>query len=267
MTGVLQDFRYTLRQLHRSPGFTTVAVLTLALGIGLNSAIFALFDALMLRPLPVRDPNAVANVYQQVQGEGGDYRPFSYPEYVALREPNRVFSGLIAYSWIPAEVASTGNTSDGAREIRGLLVTSNYFSLLGGRAALGRTCLPEEDRTHGSDPIVVLSHACWERQFRSDPSIVGKSVRFNGTPLTVVGVAEATFVGTEPQIPDFWAPMMMQPQLMPGDDRLHDRGSFWLDAVARLEPGVSRLQAQASMNVAIRSVSSRLSRNETRREA
>jgi len=253
MTGVLQDVRYSLRQLHRSPVFTAIAVVTLALGIGLNSAIFALFDALTLRPLPVRDPNTLVNVYQQVQGDG-DYRPFSYPEYVALRHSNRIFSGLSTYAWIPAEVAIGGSPAEGARDARGLLVTSNYFSLLGASTALGRTFLLEEGQSPGSDPIVVLSHAFWKRQFGSDPSIVGKSVRFNGTPLTVVGVTDASFVGTEPQIPDFWAPMMMQAQLMPGDDRLHDRNSFWLDAVARLEPGSSRLQAQDAMNGAIRSV-------------
>jgi predicted permease len=253
MTGALQDVRYSLRQLHRSPGFTAIAVLTLALGIGLNSAIFALFDALTLRPLPVRDPNTLVNVYQQVQGDG-DYRPFSYPEYVALLHSNRVFSGLTAYAWIPAEVATGGSPAAGARDARGVLVTSNYFSLLGASTVLGRTFLPEEGQSPGSDSIVVLSHAFWEQQFGSDPSIVGKSFRFNGTPLTVVGVTEASFVGTEPQIPDFWAPMMMQAQLMPGDDRLHDRSSFWLDAFARLNPGTSRLQAQSAINGAIRSV-------------
>src|SRR5215467_1277948 len=253
MSGVLQDVRYSLRQLHRSPGFTAITVLTLALGIGLNSGIFAIFDALMLRPLPVRDPNTLANVYQQVQ-EDGDYRPFSYPEYVALLHSNRVFSGLTAYAWIPAEVATGGNPAAGARDARGLLVTSNYFSLFGASTVLGRTFLPEEGQSPGSDSIVVLSHAFWEQQFGSNPSIVGKSVRFNGTPLTVVGVTDASFVGTEPQTPDFWAPLMMQAQLMPGDDRLRDRNSFWLDAVARLNPGTSRLQAQTAMNGAIRSV-------------
>jgi predicted permease len=253
MAGALQDVRYSLRQLHRSPGFTAIAVLTLALGIGLNGAIFAIFDALTLRPLPVRDPNTLVNVYQQVQGDG-DYRPFSYPEYVALLHSNRVFSGLTAYAWIPAEVATGESPAAGARDARGLLVTSNYFSLLGASTVLGRTFLLEEGQSPGSDSIVVLSHAFWEQQFGSDPSIVGKSFRFNGTPLTVVGVTDASFVGTEPQIPDFWAPMMMQAQLMPGDDRLRDRNSFWLDAVARLNPGTSRLQAQTAMNGAIRSV-------------
>src|SRR5216683_4228044 len=247
-----QDVRFGFRMLRKSPAFTVVAVLTLGLGIGLNSAIFTLFDALMLRPLPIRDPNAVVNVYQRIQDEAGGYRSFSYPEYVALRESNDAFSGLIAYSWIPVEIERpTRSAVDGAEEAHGLLVTAEYFSLLGGEVAVGRTFLPEEDETRGAHPIVVLSHGFWEQHFNSDRSIVGKSVKLNGIFMTVVGVASAGFVGTEPQTPDFWVPMMMQAQLMPGDDRLGDRGSFWLDVVARLKPGVSSIEAQTSMDVLI----------------
>ena len=252
MAGLFQDVRYALRQLRKSPGFTTVAVLTLGLGIGLNSAIFTLFDALTLRPLPISDPHAVVNVYQRVQDEAGNYRSFSYPEYVALRQSNAVFSGLIAYSWIPAEIVTpTRSTVNGAEESHGLLVTANYFALLGGEAALGRTFLTEEDESHEAQPVMVLSHGFWEEHFSSDRSIVGKSVKLNGSFMTVVGVASASFVGTEPQTPDFWVPMMMQPQLMPGDERLSDRRSFWLDVVARLKPGVSRAQAQTGMDALI----------------
>jgi predicted permease len=255
MTGIFQDVRYAMRQLRKSPGFTAMAVLTLGLGIGLNSAIFTLFDALTLRPLPISAPDAVVNVYQRIQSEAGSYRSFSYPEYVALRESNVVFSGLVAYSWIPAEIVTpTRNTADGAEESHGLLVTANYFSLLGGEAALGRIFVPEEDEAHGAQPVMVLSHGFWEEHFLSDRSIVGKSVKLNGSFMTVVGVASADFVGTEPQTPDFWVPMMMQPQLMPGDARLSDRRSFWLDVVARLKPGVSRMQAQTGMDALINRV-------------
>ncbi len=252
MTGLFQDVRYALRHLRKSPGFTAVAVLTLGLGIGLNSAIFTLFDALTLRPLPISDPDAVVNVYQRIQDEAGSYRSFSYPEYVALRQSNAVFSGLIAYSWMPAEIVTpTRSTVDGAEEAHGLLVTANYFPLLGGEAALGRTFLTEEDESHGAQPVMVLSHGFWEEHFSSDQSIVGKSVKLNSTLMTVVGVASAGFVGTEPQTPDFWVPLMMQAQLTPGDERLSDRRSFWLDVVARLKPGVSRKQAQAGMDALI----------------
>ncbi len=247
-----QDVRFGFRMLRKSPAFTVVAVLTLGLGIGLNSAIFTLFDALMLRPLPIRDPNAVVSVYQHIQDETGGYRSFSYPEYVGLRESNSVFSGLIAYSWIPAEIATpTRSTVDGAEEAHGLIATANYFSLLGGEVALGRSFLPEEDQTRGSHPVIILSYGFWQQHFNSDRLIVGKSLKVNGIYMTVVGVAAAGFVGTEPQTSDFWVPMMMQAQLMPGDDRLGDRGSFWLDVVARLKPGVSSIEAQTSMDVLI----------------
>lgn len=255
MTGLFQDVRYALRQLSKSPGYTAVAILTLGLGIGLNSAIFTLFDALTLRPLPISDPERVVNVYQRVQDQPGSYRPFSYPEYLALRQSNAVFSGLVAYSWIPAEVATPGRSgADAGEESHGLLVTANYFPVLGGRAALGRTFLPDEDEAHGAQPVMVLSHGFWEGHFSSDGSIVGKTVKLNGVLMTVIGVASADFVGTEPQTPDFWAPMMMQPQLMPGDSRLGDGRSFWLDLIARLKPGVSHAQAQTGIDALINQV-------------
>ena len=248
---LLQDVRYGARMLGKSPGFTVVVVLTLALGIGLNSSIFALFDATVLRPLPVKDTATVVNVYQSVDGDSSGYRTFSYPEYVAVRDFNSVFSGLVAYSWILVEMdtAARGADSVEVEEANGLFVSGNYFSVLGGEAALGRTFATEEDPTTGSQPVIVLSHAFWERRLHSDPAVVGKIVKLNGISLTVVGIARQDFVGTEPQAPDFWVPLVMQPRLTPGDaDRLRDRSSFWLDVVARLNPGVARNQAKASMD-------------------
>jgi hypothetical protein len=153
-----RDLRYGLRVLRKNPGFTAVAVLTLGLGIGLNTAIFTLFDALTLRPLPIRDPTAVVNIYQHIQDKAGGYRSFSYPEFVALRESNGVFSGLIAYSWVPAEIVMPNrSTVDGAEEAHGLIVTANYFQLLGGEVAFGRPFLPEEDEAGGAHAVIVLS--------------------------------------------------------------------------------------------------------------
>ena len=249
---VVSDCRYGLRQLRKNPGFATVAVLTLTLGIGLNTSIFTLFDATILQPLPVKDPNTIVDIYQSIESDPGPYRSFSYPEYVALRNSNSVFSGFIAYSWTEVELSTgSGSTTTEAEQADGLLVSGNYFSVLGGYAAVGRTFVPEEEQTFGSEPAVVLSHGFWERRFNSDPSVVGKIVRLNGIPFTVVGITRQDFVGTEPQIPDFWAPLTMQAQLMPNDDSLHDRGSFWLQIIARLKPGVSRREAQASMDVLI----------------
>jgi putative ABC transport system permease protein len=245
----VQDLRFGLRMLRKNPGFTAVAVLTLTLGIGLNTSIFTLFDAVALRPLPVKDPATVVNVYQRIQGEAS-YRSFSYPEYLALRNADSVLSGLVAYAWIPVELGGGAATTD-AEEAQALLVSGNYFTVLGGAAVLGRTFTLEEDQAPGADPVAVLSHAFWKRHFDSDPATVGKSVKLNGIRFTVLGIAGQDFIGTEPQIPDLWVPLTMQGQLMPSDDRLRDRGSFWLEAVARTRPGVSIRQAQAGMNVLI----------------
>jgi putative ABC transport system permease protein len=252
-----RDIRFAFRTLAKSPGFTTVAVLTLALGIGLNTSIFKLFDAVALRPLPVRDPNTVVDIYQRVGNEPSGYRPFSYPEYVALRDANNVFSGLAAYSWITVQFAAgaagldTGISADGAEEVHGLLVSGNYFSMLGGEAVLGRTFGPDEDQSSGSHQVVVLSHLFWKRRFDSDQAVLGKDLDLNGKRFTVVGVARQDFTGTEPQMPDFWAPLTAQSELMPAEDWLHERGSFWLELVARLKPDVTRLQAQASLEVLV----------------
>jgi putative ABC transport system permease protein len=255
MNRLFQDLRYAIRQLRKNPGFTMVAVLTLALGIGLNTTVFTLFDAIVLRPLPVKDPATIVNVFQRVTNEPGSYRSFSYPEYIALRDFNTVFSGLIAHSWIAAELrvsptdGGSGVTATQTQEAHGLLVSGSYFTVLGGEPAAGRTFTSEENRSPGAQPVLVMSHALWKRRFNSDPAMVGKNVILNGVPFTVVGISRPDFVGTEPQTPDFWAPLTMQPQLMPGDNALNDRNSFWLEVVGRLKPGVSLGQAEAGMNV------------------
>ena len=152
MSTLLQDLRYGLRMLVKNPSFTAVAVLTLALGIGLNTSIFQLFDAIVLRPMPVKDPSAVVCVYQSIENEPGGYRSFSYPEYVALRDSNAVFSGLVAYSWMTVEFDAcaacghTVRTTEEAQEAQGQLVSDNYFTVLGGQAALGRRSRPTGSR-------------------------------------------------------------------------------------------------------------------------
>jgi predicted permease len=249
---LVQDLRFGFRTLRRSPGFTIVAILTLALGIGLNSCIFTIFDAAAFQPLRVKDPSTIVDVYQSIQGEPGSYRSFSYPEYVALRNLNGVFSGMIAYAWTPVELSvKNGGQDSEAEETQGLLVSGNYFSVLGGEAAQGRMFSSDEDWNSNSEPVIVLSHSLWVRRFGSDPGVVGKTVRINGHQFTVLGVARQDFVGTEPQVPDFWAPLTTQPQMTPANDQLHDRGSFWLQVIARLKPGVSPTGAQASMDVLI----------------
>lgn len=252
LESLIQDLHFGFRTLRRSPGFTIVAILTLALGIGLNSSIFTIFDAAAFQPLRVKDPSTIVDVYQSVQGEAVSYRSFSYPEYVALRNLNGVFSGMITYAWTQVELSVKNEGQDSeAEEMQGLLVSGNYFSVLGGEAAQGRMFSSDEDWNSNSEPVIVLSHSLWVRRFNSDPGVVGETVRINGHQFTVLGVARQDFVGTEPQVPDFWAPLTTQPQMTPANDELHDRGSFWLQVIARIKPGVSLAGAQASMDVLI----------------
>ena len=244
---MFQDLRYGARMLVKQPGFTVVAVLTLALGIGVNTALFTIFNAVALRPLPVKDPDRIVKAYRKEMGKsprGVDGSPsmFSYPEYSGFRDNTQVFSGLIAY-------ADTRLTLDGpeAEEIQALLVTGNYFSVLGAETALGRPFLPEECLTPGASPVAVLSNRFWQRRFGSDPNVSGQTVVLNRQPFTVVGVTARDFNGVELWAPDVWLPLTMQAQVMPGRDYLTSANLSWLEVVGRLKPDVSVAQAQAEM--------------------
>jgi len=192
---MFQDLRYGLRMLLKNPGFTVVAVLTLALGIGVNTALFTLFNAVALRSLPVKDPDSIVKVYRKESGKSsrevsGSLSMFSYPEYTGHRDNTQVFSGLTAY-------ADTSLTLGGAEAESGLLVAENYFSVLGAEMGLGCAFAPEEGRTPGASPVVVLSHGFWQRRFGADASLIGKSVILNRQPFTVVGVTARDFNGAE----------------------------------------------------------------------
>src|SRR6266568_2938523 len=257
----MNDLKFAFRQLLKHPGFTAVAVLTLALGIGVNTAIFTLFNALALRPLPVKEPDRLVNVYRNMLDHPGVGNHLSYPEYAEYRDLNDVFSGLAAYvqtsiplgqiSGSEAAQAEQGSIS-GEEQLFALLVSGDYFGVLGGRCALGRLFLPEEDRTPGAHPVVVLSHQFWQRRFGSDPTLVGKTLTLYGRPFTVVGITAPAFIGTLPVVPDAWIPSMMQGQVMPVTDLLHNRNSYFMDAIGRLKPGVTLAQAQVAMGVIAR---------------
>jgi macrolide transport system ATP-binding/permease protein len=248
---LLQDLRYGVRMLVKNPGFTVVAALTLALGIGANTAIFTVFNAAALRPLPVNDAERVVKAYRnalveterEATGAISTMSLFSYPEYIGQRDNTQSFSGLTAY------YADTPLTFDGAEaeEIRGELVAANYFSALGAKMVLGRPFAQEEGQTPGASPLVVLSHRFWQRRFGSDPSLVGKTITLNRQPFTVVGVAAPDFNGVGLRAPDVWAPLIMQAQIAPGRDFLSDQNLSWLEVVGRLKPGVTLAQAQAEM--------------------
>jgi putative ABC transport system permease protein len=207
MESIFQDVCYTLRQLRRSPGFTAVAVLTLALGIGANTGIFTLVNAVLLKSLPVPDPEQLVLVTE------GDWRPqntrFSYPMFQTSRASMPSGSELAAISWPVSFYASFGGGQP--EMVTGQLVSGNYFQTLGTRAALGRLLYESDDRIPGGRPVAVISYGCWERRFGRDPNVIGRKLVVNGMPLQVVGVAVQGFFGAQVgTAPEFWMPTTMQ---------------------------------------------------------
>ena len=242
---LIQDARYGFRQLRRNPGFIAVAVITLALGIGANTAIFSVVNAVLLRPLPgIEDASQLVSLFRMQKNDTFDVMGF--PDYVDYRDRNRSLSGLAAHS------AAWMNLGSGTPErIIGDLVTGNYFSVLGVRPALGQLILPADDTKRGAHPVVVLSYALWEREFGSNPATVGKKVNLNGYPFTVIGVAPRRFTGVLAAVPaDLWVPLSMLSQVMPAWADHHffeERAWGWLRPFGRLRPGVSFVRAQAEM--------------------
>lgn len=246
----VRDLRYAWRVLAKSPAFTAVAVTTLALGIGVNTTLFTAFNAVALKPLPVKDSGRVVRFERWFENgsQGNGQYMFSYPEYTYYRDHARTFSALIAASW---PVRAFAELPDGPETVQVQLVSENYFAGLGVSAALGRTFLPEENRTPGANPLIVLSYPFWRRQFNSDVGVVGKTVTVNGTAFTVIGVASQDFIGSgnPPQVPDSWAPAMMQAQLQPGQDWINEPGTHGVEILGRLNGGVTRAKAQAEVNL------------------
>ena len=244
MESFIQDLRFGVRMLMKQPGFTLIAALTLALGIGANTAIFTLLDKVLIRPLPVEQPHELVTFVRDASGDPGIY---SYPLYADLRDRNEVLSGLVAYFQRPFSL-SDGSQSE---RVTGQIVSGNYFAVLGVRPAIGRFFLPEEDRTPGSHPVVVTSHGLWRRRFAADPAVIGKAVSLNNYRYTVVGVAPSEFTGTtRGTVNDVYVPMMMQAQTGPGRTGfLGNRNAGWLRLIGRLKPNVSRQQAQAALSL------------------
>jgi len=248
---LLSDLRYGFRVLAKSPGFTAVAALSLALGLGVNTAIFSVVNAVLLRPLPVDDPERLVAIYHRSSGDSAFYSSSSYPDYEYYRDHNDVFSGLMAFDRLPMNLRIGERTERVPAEI----VTGNYFSVLGVKPVIGRAFLPEEDRTLGAHPVVVLGYGLWQRRFGGDPGLVGRTIALSGHSFTVVGIAPRDFHGTvldwgDP--PEIWAPMMMYREAVPAFtdlDPLHLRGMHWLLVRGRLKPGVTVAQAQAAMAV------------------
>ncbi|HEY2799938.1 MAG TPA: ABC transporter permease [Chthoniobacterales bacterium] len=245
MSTLLHDLRFGRRQLLKHPGFTALAIISMALGIGANTAIFSLVDTVLLRPLPVKNPSQLVELYGTMH-RGADITLQSYPNYKDYRERNTVLSGLIAYRLCVTNL-SRGATNERAW---GYLVSGNYFDVLGVKPMLGRGFLPDEDKAPGAKPVAVLSYATWQKLFAGDPSAIGRTVTLNGRPYTIVGVAPKGFIGTEVAFaPQMWVPMMMAKEIEIGSHWLDSRDSDNLFAVGRLKPGVSTKQAQAALAV------------------
>lgn len=258
---LVQDTRYGLRMLRKSPGFSLVAVLSLALGIGANTAIFTLLNAVLLRTLPVQNPDQLV-LLSEVTGEGtsygdpprGAWRLFSYPSFEYIRAHTESFEGLCAFRSGEARlsVRMEGSGSDTVERAQGHLVTGNYFDVLGVKSTIGRVLLPSDD-TPASRPVAVISHRYWKDQCNSDPSIVGRNVSLNGTSFTIVGVTPPEFFGERVRrSPDYWMPMVYQPQIEMHDSVLTADNTYWLTMMGRLKRGTSQEQAQADVNVALK---------------
>jgi putative ABC transport system permease protein len=244
MQTLWQNLRYGARMLMKKPGFTLIAVISLALGVGANTAIFSVVNAALLRPLPVEEPEALVGLYRKIP-QDPNYNRFSYPNYVDVRDRNQSFESLAAYYFTPFNLSGGGQTE----RVNGKVVSGNYFSTLGVKMNQGRAFLPEEDRAPNANPVAVIGYGLWQRRFGGDPALVGKTITLNGQGFTVVGVAPPQFQGAEVgMVPDVFVPMMMQSRAMPGRNWLDERGAGWLRVVGRLKPGVSVEQAQAEMS-------------------
>ncbi|MGA2135592.1 MAG: ABC transporter permease [Bryobacteraceae bacterium] len=244
-----------MRTLRRSPGFTALAVLSLALGIGANTAIFSLLYQVVLRSIPVRDPSALVWLETDDNNYGNARRDnnlsiYSYPMYQALRDRNPVLSGLVARASFSATLAARGEAEQATAEI----VSGNFFEVLGVRPALGRLLIPTDDAP-GRDPVVVLSYAYWMGHFGGDPNVLNQRILMNRQPVTVVGVAPRGFrsllAGSDP---DFFAPISMTPMISPGWVGNSRADYYWLSVVGRLKPGVTREQAGAVLQPLFRSI-------------
>ncbi len=261
----LQDVRFAVRTLARNPGVTSIAVLSLALGIGANTAIFSIIDTVLVKLLPVHNPQELvllsdpASSGVSMGSQDGVRGLFSYGEYEHIRDKQQVFTGMYASE---SSLNRVNASVDGGapEEIRARLVTGSYWSVLGVNALLGRTFTAADDSSPHNAPYAVISYAYWNKRFGRSADVLGKQIKINKAALTVLGVGPAGFFGeTVGDAPDVWIPMMMQPDIKPGRDWLHDEEDkvervMWLQAMGRLKPKVNIKQAQANINVVFQQI-------------
>lgn len=245
MATLWQDLRYGLRMLRTSPGFTAIAVLTLAIGIGGNATVFSWVRGVLLSPLP-GVPEANRFVAAETIMPDGEYHTSSYPDYRDYRDHNHVFDGMIGFELAGVDLSLRNGATP--ERVWGIIATENYFDVVGVHAALGRTFHAEPNQAPNSDPYIVLSYGLWRRQFGSDPNVVGRVIRINSHPFTVIGVAPRNFYGTIVGIDAaYFVPMMMQPEVLPGED-LEERWPTFVHMMGKLKPSVTIAQAQAELS-------------------
>ena len=248
MSTTLGNLRYALRGLRRSPLFASVAILSLALGIGANTAIFTLIDQILLRKLPVQSPEQLVMVYQRGSNMGSNMgdRMNSYPLFQDLQQKAGPFADVLCRRLVPVSLGVANQTE----RVQAELVSGNYFSMLGVKPAAGRVFTPEDDKVKGGHPMVVLSHSYWVSRFNADQGVVGTTIRVNDYPMTVVGVSAEGFAGLDPtQAPQLRVPVQMKEQVMPtlGWLKVEDRRARWLQVFARLKPGFTVESAQPAI--------------------
>src|SRR4029079_1965557 len=249
MTSSTSDVRLALRGLRRSPLFATVAILSLALGIGANTAIFTLIDQILLRKLPVRAPDELVMLYQQGMHNGSNMglRMHSYPMYQDFQQKAEPFAEVLCRRLIDASVSVDNQTE----RLEAEMVSGNYFSMLGVRPAIGRVfSSAEDDQVYQGHPVVVLGYDYWTRRFNRDPQVVGRKILINDYPMTIVGVSAAGFAGIDPaRAPQIRVPILMKPVMAPEWTWVHmdDRRTRWVQVFARLKPGYTVEAARAPL--------------------
>ena len=248
MNSFWQDVRYSLRMIAKAPGYAAIAVLTLALGIGANTTIFSWINSTLLNPIPgLASPSEVVALSL---GRGTDNPfPFTYPDFESMRDGQQSFVGITAANIAPMSLTGKGKPE----RVWGMVASANYFNLLGVRPILGRGFLPEEDTKPGGAPVAVISYRLWQTHFGANPGVVGQTLEINQHPYTIVGVTPAVFQGSQTGLrSEIWIPIMMEEQLMPQGDLIHDHHYFWLTALGRLKPGVRPEQAQEEMTLRLK---------------
>ena len=248
---MIQDLRFGVRTLRKHKSFTLIAVLTLALGIGTNTAIFSVADKVLFRSLPVKNPEQLAMVSGETVNPKFQNTIYNYPDYVDYRAQNEVFDGLLAYAQNTVRLGE-GEHSD---KLSLELISENYFDVLGLKAAQGRVIQAGENANEDAHPVAVISHNCWQRRLGGRADAIGQTLQFNGVPYTIIGIAPAGFTGIRLEVPtEAWVPLMMRRQLLGTTGSIFERKGAWLRLMGRLKPGVTLAAAQTSFDQTARNI-------------